>query len=501
MASQAYPASRQLVLLLETIKGFRPPKVLIEWTFIDGLLAIHQGGGFMALTNPFGDLVEYPHSSAIVWSHPEDSLLRKHHFESPDASTDQADVFRPFTPFATSDRKYVIFSTAYAVFAIQLASLPGWHYRAETEATVLWAADPSLESRLAAAPVPLTRQIARPNRRSRPAAVTHPNQLGLLLYDSTSQQYSWKVLTLDPKTAGDGKRGDAERPAVNVPQPLPIDGSPVQILNVRDQSLVFATAAGHWLWSTEAARAGDCSAILYLPASDQSEGAIALDADMSSRGVFSWRNQHLLRKPDHDGVRHHEEEYFELWYARHHNGRYSVERRRVWPGDPEGTQKAHPQPVITDYTARPLGEWVSSDTDRSAREMLFAVESAGEIYRRPITGDDPRPLGNIQIGRLNEIIGFRLHDPLLVVIRYDPTSEKPHKVELRSLRHPDRRAIAAGLALKADPLPWSNFLFTCEETKQGVAIVRRDYSVLRSGGTGPAEPRFLESARTVESSG
>lgn len=502
VASHALPASRHVVLQLETIKGFRSPKVLIEWIFIDGLLAIHQGGGFLALANPFGDLAQSPHGSSIVWTLSEDSLLRKYDSELPYAGDGQAEVFRPFAPVATADRKYVVFSTSYAVFSVELGSLSGWHYRSENKVTVLWTADLALETRLAAAPVLLTSQITRSGRRSRTDTEPDPNRIGLLLYNAISHQYSWRVVPLDAEVRESGSREVPELTATPTDIWLPIEGNPVQILSFRDQCLVFATPTGHWLWSCEAARANNDSTILYLPASDRANGDIAVDAEIADRHVFSWRNQHLLRRHEHDGIPQRDEvtrQYFELWYARSHNGRYSVERRSVWPGDPEGTQKALPQPVINDLTARPLGECLSA-TDYQSREMLFAVDLMGELYRRPITGDDPRPLGNIQMGRLHEIYGFRLHDPLLVVVRKDPSNDKLHKVELRSLRHPDKRAAVGGLSLKADPLPWCNFLFTCEQTSDGVAVVRREYSIEQTGNNHEKELRFLESAGIADSS-
>jgi hypothetical protein len=484
--SHSQPVETSVVQILNDIKGVRPPKVLMEWASIDGLLAIHQGGGFLALINPFGDLAVNPHGSSVVWTRPEDDLLRQLDSDGPFVSDGNAEDLRPFVPIATADRKHVIFSNPYAVISVQLGSLPGWHHRAESHASVEWLASSSMETWLAAAPVPLTSQPAPIRRDQRLHHEPVPNKIGLLLFDSQTKRHVWKVLGLDSDPASDGRTavGGVEPPAGEIV--VPIVGNPVQILSFRDQYLVFATPVGHWLWSVEDARRGDVASVLPL-LTDPEASDIVLDAEVQTRSVFSWQNQHLLKRHDHETSRRGEStrQHFELCYARFRNGRYDAWRRSIWPGDRDGTKEAPAQPVFRDRPARPLGDCISFDDD-GTREMLFLVDSAGELFRRPITGGDPHPMGNIQTGRLTEIYGFRFHDPLLVVVRKDTSKDNSNDamqaVELRSLRHPERRAIAEKLLLRADPLPWSNFLFTCEETERGgLCVIRREYLVELDG--------------------
>lgn len=477
---RSLPIATSTIQELSSIKGFRQQKVLIEWAFIDGLLAIHQGGGFVALLHPFGDLAQNAQST-VNWTRPEESLLQAQDYELPHAPDGDAEVFRPYPPCATADRKLVLFSSPYAVYVVKLGSLPGWHYRAATQARVAWCADPALQTWLAAPPVLLTEPV--PRGRSADRTPTHPNRIGLLLYNSSQSTYEWRVLELD--AARPEEVGTTEPPASPAPVSalLPLTGYPVQILISRDQHLVFATRAGHWLWSTSDARRGETSSLLPLPSRDE-RADMALDKEVETRSNFSWRNQHVLRRQEYESGRREEatRQHFELCYTRFRNGRYLVERRNIWPGDPQGTCAAVPQVVFADRSARPLGDCVSAD-DASIREMLYLVDSAGELYRRPISGGDPRPLGNVQTGRLTDVYGLRFHDPLLVIVRKDSADEARQEVELRSVRTPECRAFAVGLSLRSDPIPWSNFLFTCEETKMGVAVVRREYAVETSDAT------------------
>ena len=412
----------------------------------------------------------------------------------------------PF-PIATADRKHVIFSNPFAVISVQLGSLPGWHHRAESHASVKWLASSSMETWLAAAPVPLTSQPAPIPRDPRHHQEPVPNRVGLLLFDSRTKRHVWKVLGLDDDPASEGRTavGGGELPTDEIV--VPITGDSVQILFFRDQYLVFATPAGHWLWSVEDALRGDVSTVESLltdtPDTNPDSSDIVLDAEVQTRSVFSWKNQHLLKRHDHETSRRGEStrEHFELCYTRFRNGRYDAWRRSIWPGDPKGTRKVPAQLVFRDRPARPLGDWISFDDD-GTREMLFLVDSAGELYRRPITGGDPRPMGNIQTGKMTDISGFRFHDPLLVVVRKDSSNDASNNamyaVELRSLRHPERRAIAEKLLLRADPLPWSNFLFTCEETPRGLCVIRREYLVELVGQRPGTDTQVFRSSKAFE---
>lgn len=498
--SHAPPAATSSVLELGTIQGSRLPKVLIEWAFIDGLLAIHQGAGFLALAHPFGDLAESPHASALIWTRPEADLLRQHEFELPYGNEQRAEMIRPFPPMATADRKFAIFSTKYSVITVELASLPGWHYRSEPRASVVWFADSSLEILLAAPPVLLTPSAPQLRRPFRHAPDPIPNVIGLLLQDSTTRSYFWRVVSLDEHSLAAGVTEANGEELINHGSPLPIHGQSAQILGFQDEHLVFATPEGHWLWSSEDARRGDDSKLVSLPARNGEVGEIVLDAEIQTRSIFSWRYQHLLRKREPDRMPHRADaarQHFELCYARLQSGHYAVEWRNIWPGDPEGTSRSIPQRIFShDQNARPLGDCALAD-DASVREMLFLVGSAGELYRRPITGDLPRPLVNLQTGQLDEIHGLRFYDPLLVVVREDATPVAlKYAVELRSLRYPNQRAIANAVSLKADPLPWSNFLFTCEGTADGLAVIRREYSVASSSSGHAPDQRVFASRKS-----
>ena len=459
---------------LDEVKGFRPPKVLIELAFIDGLLAIHQGGGFFALVHPFRDGTENTDLKPVLWSQSEQELCKL-----PNAYDDDSNVFRPFAPIATADRQFAIFSTPYAVYAVQPGTLPGWNYQAETKSSLVWSTNSLSEQRLAATPVLMNNP--RVESSNEPAAEVErvQNQLGLLLFNPKTQLYSWLVTGLRSSQSKLDEAATTERQ--QEPIPLPIIGNPVQILSFQDQFLVFATSVGHSIWSTHDACQMNSSTMFHVTATSDKNDMMLLDAEIEDRGVFSWHHQHVVTSQDNSfskwGLRSHDS-LFELCFMRKHKGgKITVDYRKIWPTNPTNTKSALTQQIdFFGMSARTLGNCVSID-DAREREMLFLVDSTGHLYRRPFTGADPKSIGNIQSGEMSTISGFQIFDPLLGAVRQDPSNRSLQTVELRSIRHAQRTAIARGLALKADPLPWSNYLFTCEQKNNHVSVIRRRYSI------------------------
>ena len=473
-------AAQQVVCGLNNIKGFRPPKELMELAFIDGLLAIHQGGGFFALLHPFREGLETSDFKSVIWSQSEQELCKL-----PDRD-DTLHVFRPYTPIATSDRRFAIFSTPYAVFSVQLGTLPGWNYQAETKSSLVWSTNSLSQQRLAARPVllknsqfaapgePASGQVSGQASDQNTDQNTDQNQLGLLLYCPLTQQYSWLVISLDVPRQTTATNGTADLQKNEIP--LNIQGNPIQILPAEDQFLVFATSAGHWIWSTaDAAQMNSQSMFQARTQDDRND--ILLNAEVVDRGVFSRHYQHLVAGKKRSDPQ------FELCYTRQpRGGQQTIERRNIWPTNPNATNSAESQRIDTfGKITSTIGDCRCLD-DPLEREMLFLVDSKGSLFRRPFTGGNLRPLGNIETGEITTMTGFRFFDPLLVTIRVDPSNLTQQTVELRSIRQPQSTAFASQLSLKSDPLPWSNYLFTCEQHQGEIAILRRQYSI---GSNGP----------------
>lgn len=453
-----------VLVLNDKFQGFRhDASVLIECSFIDGLLAIHQGGGTMALVHPFRDLVS---ENIVEWQVSEEELLLKNNCEQPQVRY-HGNWFRPFTPLHTSDRRYGIFSTPYAVFAVDLGSLPSWQGIVPPRSAVVASWNETSKLRLAASPIPLTEQEYPTHQNAQTELKVKSNRLGLLLRGE--DKFYWQVADLDETFAGKLIRDDFDDLCE-----LPITGSIVQVLDFAGSALILATPTGHWFWKLEDANNKNVDAIVPL-GTDSKSGLIELDREVvKDRMYFSWKRQHLYCQTDEalgDADRLH----FHLCYSRDNGSTIAAEMHKVSFDHPELSQRA--LPVCYDKTPVqfPIG---SSNSLEGLDELLFIADQNGTIYK-PIDGSDMGSLyaGTLQSGNMKEIHGLQFNDPLLILVKSDYHIERAHTIELRSVRHHQTTAIADGLYLKSDPIVWSNFLFTCETDLDDdrVYLRRREY--------------------------
>ena len=470
--------------------------VLLECRFIDGLLAVHQGGGFVILLHPFADLAESRQSEAIVWHETEGHLLDKTGGRLPQVEFEPL-WFRPYTPQMTRDRRFALFSTPYLFAALDLLSLPGWSAGEEPHCEPIIAFDENDPVRLAAAPVPLTVQPWPHHQTGCAELKLTPNQIGLLL-KHTGGSYWWCVLKLDGffgNNSTDARKelrqcvqhalehgrdhsSEAIAAARLSPRetengsakcvPLPVKGEMAQVNWFREQRLVFATPAGHWLWSLEEAQSGAVtpsgsrSGLWELR--DDSSGNLKLDCHVSDRKKFAWPMQCLFSSR-RDTV-----EKFEIAYTSDDN---RAKTRDVRVHMREGTEDPLPIPSIEG--CRGLLAWAPPDGEN--RELLFVAGREGALYKRKNTQREPIRLWDLQIGAVNEVFGLTFRDPLMVLVCENSDSRDTYDVRLRSLRFPIDVAIAHGVRLWADPIAWSNFLFTCEADHAQLCLRRHEFAI------------------------
>jgi hypothetical protein len=469
----AQPRRTTDVLVLNGLQGFRAnANVLIECNFIDGLLAIHQGGGTMALLHPFRDMVS---ENIVEWQISEEELLLKNDCEFPQVRY-HGDWFRPFSPLYTSDRRYGVFATPYAVFAVDLGSLPAWQGIVPSRSAVVASWDEQSDLRLAARPIPLTKQEYPLHQNAQTELDVKANRLGLLL--KSNDKFYWRVADLDETFNGtiirDGVDSDKDELCE-----LPITGDAVQVLDFDGSALILATSEGHWFWRFEDANAKNVDAIVPL-GTDSNKGTIELDREVvKERMYFSWKRQHLFSRADEFSSD--QEKHFHLCYSRADKSTIAAEMHGVSFEHPEKSQRALPVAYNKTAVQYPIGTWNSQE---EIKELLFIADQTGTIYR-PIDGSDMGTLyaGALQSGNMTEIHGLQFNDPLLILVKSDYHIERAHTIEMRSMWHYQTIAVANGLYLKSDPVVWSNFLFTCETDKDDdrIFLRRREYDIQSHG--------------------
>jgi hypothetical protein len=406
------------------LPGFRNPTVLVQWSFIDGLIALHQGGGPLALLQPFADRA-INSRPATLWSQQEANYL-----ELPNRQYD-AELFRPFPPLPSLDHRLLFFSTPYAVFAVDLHSLPGWTVHGglpRVSCFDLRDYVPAPACTLQAAPIPLA---------------VDPPRVGLLLRSTEDASFYWTVLSLRPNGTPDGP---AEPPV-----PLGLRGDFCQYGLILRAAITFSTEVGHWVWPWNDALASRPKALKATRHTQRGDGRLALDAHVQDRRLFSWRKQFHqieLDKNSPDACRG-----FHWFYQA--GGRmesYHVSLPEIKFQQPHGCSQWP--------AAMPIGSWLSADN--RLQEMLFLGDHTnGELVRRMPGERRLQSLRQTTAGA-TELDAVALHEPLLVLLTKDPRQKGYHRPELRTLWHPNVVAVADGLRLVADPLVWSRWMFTCE---------------------------------------
>lgn len=484
---ESQAAHTATVLNLNEQRGCVEPEVLLEMRIIDGVLAVHQGGGFLALIHPFGDLASdndagldenRRENRTVVWAESEQTILQNNGHSLPSLSTTDATWFRPFSPLATPDGRYIIFSTPYAAISVDTASLPGWNSGSGTKYRTLgfWEAPEAL-TQLAATPVPLTEQPRPANSvLGRTPLPVSENRIGFLLQNRSDQSWWWCVETpgFDADEADNSALTNPGQRCVQIP----LKGNNAQILTLENKFIVFATEQGHWLWTYSAAVESRVESIELLGANaaDQVIRKIVLDSNVTDRNFFRKRYQHIYSSR----IEHRRSiESFEVAYPCHDLGSSitGTEVRQVWSKDLERTRSRKPITLGRGKQAFPLGAWLSSSDQLT--ELLLLVGQEGAIHHRNTAENTSTPLQNLLAG--NYIDGLQFQDPLLILVCPDKVNPVEQKVELRSLRYPKGVAVVPGVSLRADPFVWSHFLFTVEIDRNKLILNRREFRIHSSG--------------------
>ena len=478
------------------------PVVQLESSFLDGLLAVHQGGRSLTLLHPFADLARTTKTPVVVWSESEGHILNGAGCRLPEVDY-KPEWFRPWKPRTTLDRRFALFSTPYLCVALDLWTLPGWGAAKHPQRRLVVAFNEKSPLRLAAGPVPLTVQPWPYNQTSHADLNLKliQNQIGLLLQHNDGS-YWWCCINLEQhfneSAAHEGTTaiqmgeriqqliegqsedcGEDETEADSSTASLgcirlPIQGNPVQVNVFRDHLIVFATPVGHWLWTREDAlnrradKYGANGGLWEIRDPTSKDRKLQLDSQIADRKNFSWPMQCLFSS------RSDADEKVVITYATQDN---HAKLHDIWVKDRDRTETT--DPIETMHGCRGVLAW--TPPEGMDRELLFISGPEGAIFKRIITQHEPIRLQNLEVGTVNQVFGLQFRDPLMILVCEDPDSEHNVEVQLRSLRQPYEKAVISGLQLQADPLAWSNFLFTCESYHAGIRVQRREFPITSSG--------------------
>ncbi len=448
--ANSQPAADLVADLQEQVHGYITSERLMAFALIDGVLAIHQSGGFVALAHPFGEKAEGRAPQAVFWSVPESDWIRN-----------SATTVAPYRPVATADRRYLLFSSARGCLAVDLFSMPGWSAREDaTSFTVMGDAELQ-ERRLAAAPVPLD---------ALPAAGEPPtiNRCGMLVVESeaSNPEYRWQVWNVTD-------RRHESRPVVDVA--LPIRGVPAQVLIADQTAIVFATPDGHWWWMWADALRGNTQALhRSWPPKDMVDGELCLDreleAEMTGARVYRWQMQYLVSFAA-ASVQSSGPSPLELCYARRrgkHAGQlaefYQINvARQKWDYPTELTTTGHLLPIGEDH-----GDLLFLGNTHENRNAMLWRKTQGDNRAAPRQG--------IIADKILDVVGVQMQGPLLMMICPDPSDParlvQVRAVTIRSDPHYSMAEIPQ-LQLQADPVSCAEYLFTIERHGGRVRLIRR----------------------------
>ena len=488
------------VLDLTTLDGFdSAAHVLLEMVFVDGLLALHQGGSTLAVINPFADVGRAESSPVVVWKMAEEEMIKRPVLQESPAAT-----LRPYPPVTSGNRRHLLFSTPYAVLALDLWNLPGWATgRKLTNCRPIFQSAGETGTRLAAAPVPFG----------------GPNDAFGLLLRTTDNRYLWKIVELSPDAATTVRRdqhGVANDEYLNDAIELKLEGGPCQVTRVEDAVIAFSTPRGHWVWTCAAARDGKWQELLQTRQQEGQYDEFCLDRHIEDRARFQYPRQVITLDRDIAG-----RPQTLTWYylLREDN---SLESYRVNLPD----RVVNSPRKSTGYTkAEPLGR---RNVDRLP-EMLF--RSADRCLRLGYGQYELNFIGELHL-RTGQVRGFEYSAPLLMTVFLDPQTPRKCEIDLLSVstlltaqmampkeneavarsmmaktspadesegnpfsnqaRLDPRRMTLEQLDLIAMPLVWSRWLFTLERQDSqgaegsGISLIRRELPIRST--TGPPEP-------------
>lgn len=491
-------AATSKVMSLTSLSGLKTSDHLMEWSIIDGVVAVHQPGGAMLLMHPFGEHLQPgrlssdnrpipPERKEAIWIKSEQDVFRSSGMNYPYIS-DDAQILRPWTPTATWNRKYLVFSAPYFLMSLELGSVQGWssHNVSHEQIIEIW--DSPESYLLAAAPVPLPPDPVSDAKGNIASNGINGDRIGLTTYRTLDKKYYWKTLTLGQSSTEPPINGEAIEPKV---AEIPVTGYPLEVLQLQPFLLIFSTPEGHWLWSIQDAVASNTKSITKLNTISPSERNSSIDVSLyvRNRGFFKWPRQHVYPLHMHHGQRREIPE-FELAYVKKGPSTAEVEVLRLPVLGANQQLQPRPMPLGTPDRASPLGMW-TRDAHDDVRELVVIFGGHAELYYRRYASNDLIPLFNLQLGDASQILSLQLQDPLLIEVRYETpeAASQParnrqdrFRIDIRSLSHTERSMLVRSVVLKAQPLVWSNFLLTLERNDDGeIAVWRREFAIASVG--------------------
>jgi hypothetical protein len=418
------PGPVETLTILSELRSYDRRPSLLTMEFIEGLLAIHQMGGFLAVFHPFRDRGNRsgPEGAGYPWL-----------FEVKDASR-YARRCRPFSPLKMSDHRHIIFSTPYSVYAVNVWSLPDWAYRRERPRhyQVVDCITPT-SPELTTAPLPLG-----------------GSRLGLISKDPDGR-YLWATLDLKQVAAGSPIRDLA-----SISREMPIVGEYCQAEVVGKSFLAIFTSKGHWVWRVEDASSSDFSAM----ARTLDAGEDRLVTHQHTEKANEFRSlRHFRFFP---GTLNHPVNSF-TWYYKYKHPENPIAPLRCYKVDLNTLQRDNPTLLDDSSGTIPLG--VHQDAG-GLRRVLFCrgrklcVDEGLRLQEIPEQG---------QIEDVELASGFLFTDPLLGVIESQsaPHVDSSWQLTVRSINHPNWHLDVNLHQLRSDPLIWSRWLFTVESGDQG----------------------------------
>jgi hypothetical protein len=410
------------VLTLSRLREYKPPFAMLAMRFIEGLLAIHQAGAYLALVHPFRNEDDNPQRT--IWYGVEQVPCRANQ--------------RPFPPLKMKDDRHILFTSATAVYAVNVWSLKDWAYRGDERPRyhniVDWHADD--KPKIVAAPVIIDAQ-----------------RFGLLTY-GPDDKYRWVLREL----LTDAKFPEAAN-AVGDSVELPLEGRPCHVESVADKVLTFATPLGHWVWRFADAKEGKVSELRRTWPRAENDAHLVANAHNSGANNFYFVRQCLTvdRPMSAQGPGKF------TWYYQKTGRPNELECYAV---SCDSLEPTHVTQLDREHGTIPLGMRVSGPAKALFARGQKLLQEAG------LTLESLPGYGLIE--DIEQATGLMFQDPLLAAVERGRENFERTLI-VRSIHHPNRRTVVDLPSLRSDPLIWSRWLFTIESgDDHALAIRRRD---------------------------
>lgn len=232
---------------LNDLDGFQPDNSRVTWSFLRGLLAVHQSGGVIVLAHPFVKVDQATVASAAPCSFLDDFI-------------DSQDSAVPYEPVDVGSR-FVLFTRPRCMRAVDIWTLSGWAARPSSRSYVLLIDERQGDVIIAAPPVCIDEEEYK---------------VGVLLY--RDPDYRWFVYSIS-KTPADSRIPLHE--AWNEAEKLEISGYPCQVFVAAQQALAFASDKGQWIWSwSDGVDCGKVSRCVCVTRADEGNWCYEIDTRM-----------------------------------------------------------------------------------------------------------------------------------------------------------------------------------------------------------------------------